>query len=123
MRETITWFIVGSIASLVYLGLSIGLYTWLKVPAFWANTLAIACSSVLSYLGHYHFTFRKSLIQSLHRKHIPKFSVQVAGGYIVSTLIVGIVTWLKLPGILSFILSWFILPVINYLIMRFWTFL
>ena len=83
-----------------------------------ANTAALFSAALFSYVGHRSFTFRST---TNHSKSIGKFSAQLLGSWLITSLIA--VTLIPMLG------SWpvsalivVLVPCLNYLVYARWTF-
>ena len=112
--------LVGGLATLTYLAVSIGAVQLLDVRPSIASIAAIACGFVVSYTGHHQFTFR---LTGRHHVHLPRFGVMQTTIFVV---LGGLSTYLlehKVadPTLVSILVavSW---PLISFVVAQLWVF-
>lgn len=112
--------IVGLTATLVH-GLT--LYCWVEllgVGPVMANSLAFAVAFIVSYLGHYHWTFEASCG---HGRSVMKFLATAIAGFLANVAIMSLVTArLGLHYWFGFALIVATIPLLTYAVSRTWVF-
>ncbi len=119
LRHRSLRFALVGVAATVTHGGTLGLLSGLaRLSPLVANTAALLTAAALSYLGHRSFTFRSS---TAHVKSLAKFAAQLAGSWVVTSVIA--VTLIPLVG------SWptsalivVLVPCLNYVLYARWTF-
>ncbi len=112
---------VGVAATLVHMGISLGVHTLLTTGVQTANLIGFLVAFIVSFLGQYHWTFQSD---QPYRKAMLKFFLVAFGGYLASASMLGILSvymaWLDAE--LRLLLSILIIPAITYLLGRFMVF-
>lgn len=112
--------LMGFFATLVYYLLGLFFVSLLKLPLLVGNTLAFILSFAVSFLGQARWTFKsnRSIPDTL-----PKFALaQVFALFLNSFIIDTLCRRLTVPYPLAMIAAIIIVPVITYLICKFWIF-
>jgi putative flippase GtrA len=112
--------LVGGLATLTYLAVSIGAVKLLELRPSIASIIAIACGFVVSYVGHHQFTFR---LTGRHHVHLPRFGVMQTTIFVV---VGGLSTYLLEkqvadPTVVSVMvaIAW---PMISFVVAQLWVF-
>jgi putative flippase GtrA len=112
---------VGGLATIVHIGVAMA-----AVAAGGANptvgaTIGFVAAFLISYLGHFRFTFA---VSGRYRDYLLKFSVSSLASLFLSTGVVWVATEILgidyKPALIALAI---IVPVCNYLVNRFWVFL
>ena len=111
--------LVGFFAFICYFLVIFITLEFLKWPIVWGNLLATLCTALVSYFGHHSFTFRK---KGEHFRYFSRFSLQFVLTFFVSTWIMQQTAENHWPYFYAVSAVSFILPIINFLVMQFWTF-
>jgi putative flippase GtrA len=110
--------LVGVVATLTYLGLSLLLLDWGLMPQL-VNLIAFLAGTVTSYLGHYFFTYRAS------GSHV-RLGARFVAVTIVQALLCGLlhqlVLWIGASAQLSALVMAVVYPLLSFLLNHFWAF-
>jgi putative flippase GtrA len=118
LATTLRFAAVGVAATLTYLAISLVLLR-LNVPPQIANAGAFGLSLVLSYAGHYAFTFRS---REAHTRTGTRFALATAALFAVCSGVLQIALWLSVPPRVGAALVAILYPVLSFLLNRFWSF-
>ncbi|HBG95321.1 MAG TPA: polysaccharide biosynthesis protein GtrA [Chromatiaceae bacterium] len=111
--------IVGMGTAIIYIALFTGL-AGIDTPTALANIAAFSIAIAFQYLGHSIWTFQNRFMSE---SSIYRFAMTIILGLGVSTLIVSVVgPSLNLSHFSSALIVQVVLPVINYILFRFWVF-
>ena len=111
---------VGTLATLVHMliGATLTHSGW---PALAANPVSFLIAFVVSFMGHYGFSFsdqEKEMVTSLKR-----FALVACGGFVVNETILAVLVWsTPLPQIPSLILSTGVAAIVTFFASRNWAF-
>ena len=93
---------------------------WLGVPALVGATLGCLVTASISYFGHQRFSFA---VASDHSEYFPRFAALSVTSYLINLGIVALsVDVLQLSYKTAVVLVMLLIPVINYLLSRYWVF-
>lgn len=84
-----------------------------------AGVLALAPVLAVSYLGHKSKTFRST---GLHRHEAPRFLAVSAVDLVLAALVPKLGVYAHAPPVAAFLLLTALIPLVNFLLMRFWIF-
>ena len=118
--EWIKFSLVGIVITIFY---SLSLFFLLELSLFHhqvSNILVLACSAVMSFYGHKYITFRN--ISKNTYSQLKKFIFQVIITFCVSSLLLSSLLGFGMENYIVVIIIIFIIPVINYILMKFWIF-
>lgn len=118
--EWIKFSLVGIVITIFY---SLSLFFLLELSFFHhqvSNILVLACSSVMSFYGHKYITFRN--ISKNTYSQLKKFIFQVIITFCVSSFLLSSLLGFGMENYIVVIIITFIIPVINYILMKFWIF-
>ncbi|MGF1552261.1 MAG: GtrA family protein [Paracoccaceae bacterium] len=111
---------VGAVATLVHLSVSAAALGLAGASAQIANGAGFAVAFAVSYLGHYHVTFRS---RRAHRVGLSRFALVALSGYAVSVLALGALAGVEaLPEALRLGLAIATIPAVNYVAGRLWVY-
>lgn len=111
--------IMGAIATVTYYLLGIFFVPVLGLPLLAGNTLAFVISFIISYLGHLKWTFRS---QAAHMAALPRFAATQGIALVFNSIIVEGCNRASIPYEISMLIAISAVPVITYLILKFWVF-
>jgi|HubBroStandDraft_1064217.scaffolds.fasta_scaffold00855_14 putative flippase GtrA len=111
--------LVGLLSTLLYGAVAVIGNNWTTLGGEAVNIIAFCTSSIWSYAGHYHITFRSD---AAHRSSLVKFFALCGAGFGISSAIVVVNDRLGLPRNLATAIVAAILPVTNFLVMQLWVF-
>lgn len=95
----------------------------LVVDVYWANVLGYAMGTGVSYYGHHRLTFAAPRDLTSHRRAISRFLVSTLIGVAFSQAILYVaVSHLLLPPAWALAVVVTTLPVLSFLLLRFWVF-
>jgi len=117
-HEFIRFGLVGVTNTLVHAGIVVALMELLAPPAFVANGIAFGFANVMSYLLNSRFTFRTPATFSGYRRFLTVSLVSLA----LTLLITSGVEYAGLHYAVGLVLVIFIVPVLNYLVLKLWAF-
>jgi len=112
----IRYIAVGITASLIY---QLGFVLTRHFPLEYGNLIAVSMSAIISYLGHHSITF---LRKGNHRKYLLRFTIQLTFTYLLSTLTHRWFLNHHYHYFFGIIAVWFIIPILNFMILQLWTF-
>ena len=118
--ELVRFGVVGIVSTAVYLLLSISLTKLNIADPFLSSILAILVSFVISYLGHYAFTFK---VSGSHTKYFPRFGATQIAIFVMLSGLSGILfkmTFLD-PIIINCGIA-IVWPVLSFLLNKKWAF-
>ena len=110
--------IVGVAATLVYFVLAVAFERY-GVPIFVGNTLSYVLGFGVSYTGHCFWTFKS---KASHGSALPKFLLTQLFGLGLNTAIIWVLMRLGLAYIVAMPVAIVTVPVVVYLISKFWVF-
>lgn len=110
---------VGALATFSYFLLGILFVNIMGMHALTGNTLAYILSFAVSYLGQCLWTFQSS---GDHKKTLPRFAIAQFIGFLINSCIIGFCMRLGLIYMFSMFVAIAVVPVITYLICKFWVF-
>ena len=111
--------IVGGGATIVHMAVSLSLAGVFSFAAQIANLIAFLTAFCVSFLGHYFYTFKSQQAMS---RVIPKFAIAAISGYAASALLLFLLRYVDIAGQIKLILAAMVVPIVSYLINRFWVF-
>lgn len=110
--------LVGVVATLTYLGLSLLLLDWGLLPQL-VNLIAFLASIATSYLGHYFFTYRAS---GSHARLSSRFVTVNIALSLLCSLLHQVVLWIGASAQLSALVVAVVYPLLSFLLNHFWAF-
>ncbi|WP_249582808.1 GtrA family protein [Pseudomonas viridiflava] len=117
-HEFIRFGLVGVANTAVHAGIVIALMEVFAPPAFVANGVAFIFANLMSYALNSRFTFRTPVSFAGYRRFLLVSLVSLA----LTLLITSIVEYLGWHYGIGLIMVIFVVPVLNYLVMRMWAF-
>ena len=117
-HEFIRFGLVGVANTAVHAGIVIALMELLAPPAFIANGIAFCFANVMSYLLNSRFTFRIPASLLGYRRFLAVSLVSLG----LTLLITSVVEYLGLHYAVGLVMAIFVVPVLNYLVMKLWAF-
>ena len=113
--------IIGAAATLVHMGVAFVLYYGLDFAPLIANPIAFLLAWCVSYTGQFKWTFKDSGAQ--HKSSAPKFFAVSVLSLILSQIVVWVTAeLLGLPFYLAMICVVFSVPVVTFILSKFWVF-
>lgn len=119
LRKISYFGIVGVGAASTYALTVILFVEYFRLQPTYANLFGVSCSAVVSYLGHHHLTFQK---KGNHKQFMPRFLLQIIMSYLTSVALFHYINYMHWSYFVGIVLVWIIIPIINFLLMQFWTF-
>ena len=119
-REAGRFGIVGVAATLMHAGMAQLAHSLLAQPPLVANVMGFLAAFVISYGGHYHWTFASGVP---HGTSLPRFLVVSLAAFMISEFIVWVVTGvmgLSMAVAMATVVG--VVPLASFLINRNWTF-
>jgi putative flippase GtrA len=110
--------LVGVVATLTYLGLSLLLLDRGLLPQL-VNLIAFLASIATSYLGHYFFTYRAS---GSHARLSSRFVTVTIALSLLCSLLHQVVLWIGASAQLSALVVAVVYPLLSFLLNHFWAF-
>jgi putative flippase GtrA len=111
---------VGIAATITYFVLANIFVSTVLTDAKQASLAAYTSASIISYLGHRTLTFQSD---QLHRVGLPRFVISTILGCLLSYLLPKLLDeQLSLSAQVAFGVICFVVPVVNYVLFRFWVF-
>jgi len=118
--QLVRYGIVGCLLMLLYLGLAILLNSRFGLSPAVASPLSFVLLLPLVYLGQAVLVFRA---RCGNRTQMVRFFVTAANGFVISASVVPTLgAWFALPAQANFLVVSCVVPVMNFLIFRFWVF-
>jgi len=117
--------VVGAIASITHVGVFVVLIEAFEMPPLSSNFFAFCVAFTCSYLGHFHWTFRKTGRQQAPgwNTPLPKFLVVALTGLLLNTLAVWtVVDALGQPYGYAVVLMLTVVPASLFLLSKLWAF-
>jgi putative flippase GtrA len=112
---------IGSLAALVQLSLIIFLVELKLLPPLAANIIAFILAFQVSYWGHRQWTFQATGIR--HGIALPRLFLTASSAFIANEFLFYItLNFLHLPYVPALILVLTILPVVTFIVSKFWDF-
>lgn len=111
--------VVGSLATGSYFLLGLLFVNLLGLQTFVGNTLAYLLSFIISYLGQSLWTFEA---RGPHGAMLLRFALAQLLGLLINSCIVGLCMRMGAPYMLSMLVAIIVVPVIVYLICKYWVF-
>jgi putative flippase GtrA len=112
--------LVGITATLVYAASSLLSVRELGVTTVVGTTIGYLLSTIISYFGHMGFSFS---VESDHGDYLPKFALLSVISYGINVgMVILIVDYLQFPYSVAVAVLTVMIPIINYLLSRFWVF-
>lgn len=112
--------IVGVGATLTHLCVAILLIKAFSTPPLLANLIAFLMAFIVSFGGHYIWTFSRP---GHHGRAVVRFFVTAFSGFLTNTVVLAaLLRDGRLTEVQSLIIAVTIIPVVTYLISRFWAF-
>ena len=112
---------VGVVATVVHIGVAMMVVAGFGVGPTFAAVIGFAAAFMVSYLGHFRFSFA---VSGRYRDYVLKFGVSSLASFLLSTTTVWLSTTLfgidYKPALAALAI---IVPACNYLMNRFWVFL
>lgn len=111
---------VGAFSMSLYLGGTLLIYRYLRLPLNAAATVCFVFIVSLNYWLHYSWTFRS---RRSHFASVPRFICASVGGMVINNITVSLgMTWTVLPMTVVLLSGAGLVVVWNYLLSRFWIF-
>jgi putative flippase GtrA len=117
------WIKFGFVGIFITIFYSLSLFFLLEFNFFHhqlSNIIVLACSSLMSFYGHKYITFRS--INKNTSNQLKKFIFQVFITFCVSSFMLSSLLDLGIPNYIVVTSITLIIPVINYILMKFWIF-
>lgn len=112
--------IVGVGATLTHLGVAYLLASHSEMPLVICNTMAFGVAFIVSFLGHYHWTFKPA---GPARGSLFKFFAVAVLGLIASNILLFILVELNIANdFTKLLISIFIIPIVSYILSKCWAF-
>ena len=113
--------IVGGLATVVYLAAALIAVELLSMSPMIGALAGFSASFVVSYIGHFHFTFAAP---GRYRDYVLRFAVSSLASFLISTLAMWSATkWFMIDYRIALVAIAIIIPICSYLLNRFWVFL
>ncbi|AUA32235.1 GtrA family protein [Pseudomonas sp. SGAir0191] len=116
--EFIRFGLVGVANTAVHAGIVVALMETVAPPAFIANGIAFCFANVMSYLLNSRFTFRTPASFLGYRRFLAVSLLSLG----LTLLITSVVEHLGLHYAVGLVMVIFVVPVLNYLVMKLWAF-
>jgi putative flippase GtrA len=111
---------VGVAATLTHIAVANAVLALVTGSAYVASAAGFAVAFVVSYLGHYHFTFARN---GNHGQSFPRFFLVALTGFLGSLLVLKVIAAQGgIPQAVSLTLSILVIPGLTYLAARIWAF-
>ena len=111
-RRIIRFGMVGVAATLTHIAVANAVLALLIGSAYVASAVGFAVAFVVSYLGHYHFTFAKN---GRHGQSLPRFFLVALTGFLGSLLVLKVIAAQgAIPQAVSLTLSILVIPGLTY---------
>lgn len=121
VRQLVTFGLVGITATAVHYGAALALSQ--IMPLAWANPPGFIAALGVSYLGHLKLTFRVAASESRHAMRLTGFlAVALLGLLAGQTMLLVLSKTGRLEDWQTLLISVAIIPVVTFIISRFWVF-
>ena len=112
--------IIGIAAAIVHIGIALSLVRFSDLHPFLANAIAFLTAFLVSFFGHYYWTFRCS---GDPRRTMARFFGLSLSGFVVNNAVLGVLLESgKLSVYVAMFLAACVIPVFTYLLSRLWIF-
>lgn len=118
--ETLRFAGVGIFITLVYSLLLLIFLDYYNFHPYLSNIIVVFITSLLSFNLHKNITFKKK--DSLESTELIKFFMQVLITLFISSLLLKIGSFLNIQNIIIVLAIGILIPMVNYIIMKFWVF-
>ena len=119
-KKVLKFGVVGLAATIVYYSLAISFRNILNViPVLLTNFFAYAIAMIVSYLGHYYWTYRAS---GQHGATFMKYSINAIVGVLLNSAIIYICLLLFMQYQSAMFVAIILVPVVTYIINKYWVF-
>lgn len=125
LRQIVRFGLVGGLATLVHIGIFLGLADGLGFHPQAANLLAWFTAFIISFLGHFHWTFQDNPVGTPRRATdalIRFLAVSLLGLGLNSGIVMVVVGILDAPNAMAALLMATLVPALLFAINRFWAF-
>ncbi len=113
--------IVGIVATAVHVSVAIMAVSFAGVSPVVGSVIGFLAAFMISYVGHFRFTFA---VKGQYRYYIVKFGIGGLVSFVLSTIVVWVLTdLLRVEAKSALVATGIIVPISNYLINRLWVFL
>ena len=119
-RSFVRYLITGGLATLVYFLGGLFFVRLLDWPLLFGNACAVIIAFIFSYTGHRFWSFQQK--EGRHAVFLPRFAATQAAGLAVNSLIIAVLDGLGCPYELSMIIASALVPLLTYVLLRFWVF-
>lgn len=102
---------IGGIATLVHFSVCLGVLYSLGADEQIANLAGFGVALSISFLGHYHFTFKS---ERGHAKALPRFLLVALCAYLVSAAVIALLASLSMSPLLQVFFGAGVIPVASY---------
>jgi putative flippase GtrA len=117
--------IVGAAAAATHVLVFVGLIELFDMPPLWANLGAFCVAFVVSFLGHFHWTFHAESAEGARawKDALPRFiTVALVGLGLNSLVVFAVVNVLALPYLIAVVLMVTAVPAVVFVLSKFWAF-
>jgi len=111
---------VGLAATTVHLLVALLLVAYYDIYPILANFIAFLCAFMVSFLGHFHWTFNSTIEQ--HVALIKFFTVTSSAFGINNLLLVVLLSQTSLPKELAVVIAAMVIPLVTFISSRLWVF-
>ena len=118
--ETLRFAGVGIFITLVYSLLLLICLDYYNFHPYLSNIIIVFITSLLSFNLHKNITFKKK--DSLESAELIKFFMQILITLFISSLLLKIGSFLNIQNIIIVLAIGILIPMVNYIIMKFWVF-
>ena len=119
-RSFVRYLITGGLATLVYFLGGLFFVRLLDWPLLFGNACAVIIAFIFPYTGHRFWSFQQK--EGRHAVFLPRFAATQAAGLAVNSLIIAVLDGLGCPYELSMIIASALVPLLTYVLLRFWVF-
>ena len=119
---------VGLLATGTHAVLFVIAIEWLGLPPLIANGVAFACAVIVSFVGHFHWTFRDETLMRwdggfASRRAFARFVVVAATGFALNSAVVyTIVDLAHLSYLIALVFMVGVVPIVVFLLSKHWAF-
>lgn len=119
-RIFIVFGLVGILATTVHVTIGLSIASAGILRPFWANIFAFSGAFIVSYVGHYHFSFRSS---ADHKLAIPRFMAVALMGLMLNQVVIFMMVdrW-QYSYSKALIVIVFFVPAATFILGKFWVF-
>lgn len=120
LKQLIAFASVGALATLVHIGVAEGVHVLARVPGYLATLVGFGVAFLVSYMGHFHLTFRG---EAEHKEAVWRFfAVALSGFFLSLAALLLLEQGLGLRPVIALPLSVLVIPIYTFMLSKLWVF-